>query len=123
MNPALMAQMLFSALTGGTITGVISWIKFSNALAILRVDVDNQEKKCQECRSLFRDEIVRQRKHEEDRGVDYRKDRIEETAVRAVQHKIDADMLEKRLTEINDRLASIEEHLRVLKPTRPVRGV
>jgi uncharacterized membrane protein len=118
MDPVLIAQVVFSALTGGAITGVVSWIKFSNALAILRTDVDNQKNQCLECRKLFRDEIISQRANEQQRRKEEKQERTEDTAVRTVQNKVDADTLERRLDEINTRLASIEDYLRMPKVSR-----
>lgn len=118
MDPMLIAQVIFGALVGGACTGVVSWIKFSNALAIMRVDVNNIMDRCAECRKLFKDEIVSQRTAEHERHVENKRERVEENAVRIVQTKMDADALERRLSEINDRLASIEEHLRISKSHR-----
>ena len=85
--------MLFSAIVGGAITGVVSWIKFSNALVALRVEVSGIESRCEDCRCVFRGEIAELREHS-----------IGKMAI---------DSLEARLAEIHDRLTSIEEALRI----------
>lgn len=112
MDYASVGEGIFGAVLGGSITGVVSWVKFSNAIAIIRNDVTHLTDRCNECRKLFRDEIMEQRQSELNRNSEGKRLRVQEVEIEERHAKEGTDALEVRLTQISNRLASIEEYLR-----------